>query len=140
MKQNPSRLKFKKNHKMKFLFFNLLDKKTFYPLYGNYAIKSISSGKLNLKQIEAGRKAIRRNVKKSGKLYIRVFTNKSVTSKPVASRMGKGKGSHSFWMCPVKKGQIIYELSSVSKLVSIKALEKASNKLPFKNKIVKLVY
>ena len=96
MKQNPSRLKFKKNHKMKILFFNLLDKKTFYPFYGNFAIKSLSSGKLKLKQIEAGRKAIRRNVKKSGNLYIRTFTNKSVTSKSVASRMGKGKGSHSF--------------------------------------------
>ena len=140
MKQNPSRLKYKKNHKINFSFFNLFDKKSFYPLYGNFAIKSLKPGKLKLKQIEAGRKAIRRNVKKAGNLYIRVFTNKSVTSKPVASRMGKGKGNHSFWMCPVKKGQIIYEVSSLSKIVSLKALEKASNKLPFKNKVIKLFY
>lgn len=96
MKQNPSRLKYRKNHKVKFLFFKLLDKKTFYPLHGNFAIKSLNSGKLMLKHIESGRKSIRRNVKKTGSLYIRVFTNRSVTSKPVASRMGKGKGNHSF--------------------------------------------
>jgi len=73
MKQNPSRLKYKKNHKINFSFFNLFDKKSFYPLYGNFAIKSLKPGKLKLKQIEAGRKAIRRNVKKAGNLYIRVF-------------------------------------------------------------------
>jgi large subunit ribosomal protein L16 len=96
MKQNPSRLKFKKNHKVSFSFFSLLDKKTFYPIFGTYALKSMESGKLTFKQIEAGRKSIRRNVKKIGTVFIRVFTSKSVTKKPLATRMGKGKGNHSF--------------------------------------------
>lgn len=96
MKQNPSHLKFRKNHKVGFSFFHLADKKTFYPISGNYGLQSLESGKLTLKQIEAGRKSIRRNSTKSAILSIRIFTGRSVTSKSLASRMGKGKGSHSF--------------------------------------------
>ncbi len=140
MKQNPSRLKYKKNHKTKYSFFKLDDKKTFIIINGIYGLKCLESGKLNLKQIEAGRKSIRRNVKKAGNLWIRVFTSKSITKKPIATRMGKGKGNHSEWICPVKKGQIIYELSGVSSNISVKALRQASNKMPFKTKICKLVY
>lgn len=66
MKQNPSRLKFRKNHKVSFSFFNIKDNKTFFPMHGNFALKSMDPGKLTLKQIEAGRKSIRRNVKKKG--------------------------------------------------------------------------
>jgi len=95
MKQNPSRLKFRKNHKVSSSFFSLVDKKNFYPKYGNFALQSLASGKLNLKQIEAGRKSIRRNVRKTGVVSIRLFTGKSVTAKSRGSRMGKGKGSHS---------------------------------------------
>lgn len=140
MKQNPSRLKYKKNHKVNYSFFKLEDKKTFFIMNGLYALKSLESGKLNLKQIEAGRKSIRRNVKKIGNLWIRVFTSKSITKKPIATRMGKGKGNHAVWICPIKKGQIIYELSGISPNVSIKALRQASNKMPFKTKICKLIY
>ena len=96
MKQYPSRLKWRKNHRINFLFFSLIDKKRFYPQNGLFALQSLQSGKLTLPQIEAGRKSIRRSVKKAGKIFIRVFTNKSVTKKPLASRMGKGKGNHSF--------------------------------------------
>lgn len=96
MKQCPSRLKFKKNHKLRKSFLHLLDKKNFFPVFGSFCLKSIESGKLTLKQIESGRRSIRRDVKKAGKLWIRVFTSFSVTSKPLATRMGKGKGSHSF--------------------------------------------
>ncbi len=96
MKQNPSRLKYRKNHKVSFSLFSLLDKKNFYTKYGSFGLQSLEAGKLNLKQIEAGRKSIRRNVKKTGTVFIRVFTGKSVTAKPLATRMGKGKGNHSF--------------------------------------------
>lgn len=96
MKQNPSRLKFRKNHKPSFSFFTLSDKKTFYPKFGTLALQSLAPGKLTLKQIEAGRKSIRRNVKKAGVVSIRIFTGRSVTMKALASRMGKGKGGHSF--------------------------------------------
>lgn len=69
--------------------------KSFFPAYGNFAIKSAESGKLNFKQIEACRKSMRRSVKKEGKVWIRVFTYCSLTKKGVGSRMGKGKGAHS---------------------------------------------
>jgi large subunit ribosomal protein L16 len=140
MKQHPSRLKFKKNHKVNFKFFSLIEKKNFYPLHGHYALKSLQPGKLTLQQIEAGRKSIRRSVKKAGKLFIRVFTSKSITKKPLATRMGKGKGNHSLWLCPIKKGQVIYELAGLSNLVSSKALQGASAKLPFKTKVIKLFF
>lgn len=96
MKQQPSKLKFKKNHKVSFSFFRLKDNKNFLPLFGRFALKSLVSGKLMFKQIEAGRKSIRRNINKQGFVNIRVFTSKSVTRKPLAMRMGKGKGNHAF--------------------------------------------
>lgn len=140
MKQNPSRLKYRKNHKPSFSFFNLSDKKTFYPRFGNLALQSLEAGKLNLKQIEAGRKSIRRNVRKAGKVSIRIFTGRSVTAKALASRMGKGKGNHSFWMSIIKQGQIIYEVSGVPFLVGTKALERARNKMPFRTRVVRLFF
>jgi large subunit ribosomal protein L16 len=96
MKQQPSRLKYKKNHKVSSSFFYLKDRKTFLPIYGRFALKSLRPGKLTFKQIEAARKSIRRNINKQGKITIRVFPSKSVTRKPAGIRMGKGKGNHSF--------------------------------------------
>lgn len=140
MKQNPSRLKYRKNHKPSFSFFRLLDKKNFYPRFGSLALQSVEPGKLNLKQIEAGRKSIRRNVKKAGVVSIRIFTGRSVTAKSLASRMGKGKGSHSFWMAIVKRGQIIYEVAGVPFLIGNKALQRARNKMPFRTRVVRLFF
>ena len=96
MKQQPSQLKYKKNHKAGFSFFFLKSYKNFLPLHGRFALKSITPGKLTFPQIEAGRKSIRRNIYKRGLISIRVFPYKSVTRKPQAVRMGKGKGNHSF--------------------------------------------
>lgn len=141
MKQNPSRLKYRKNHKVSLSYRNILDKKTFFPVHGSYALKSLGSARMTLKQIEAGRKSIRRNIKKSGEVFIRVFTGKSVTSKGLNSRMGKGKGSHSYWMCPIRRGQIIYEVaSSSSEIMCRKALMRAAVKMPFKTKIIRLMF
>lgn len=140
MKQNPSRLKFRKNHKPSFSFFTLNDKKTFYPKYGTLALQSLSAGKLTLKQIEAGRKSIRRNVKKAGVVSIRIFTGRSVTMKALASRMGKGKGGHSFWMATVRKGQIIYEVAGIPVVRGAKALSRAANKMPFRTRVVRLFF
>ena len=94
MKQNPSRLKYKKNHKPSSSNLVLAEHKNFCSIKGNLILKSIENGKLTYNQIEACRKTIRRILKKQGLVYLRVFTNVSITKKPVASRMGKGKGSH----------------------------------------------
>ena len=93
MKQNPRKIKHKKNHKPSYSYASLLAK-TSYPLHGNYVLKSLEAGKLTYRQIEAGRKTIRRQSRKKGYLAIRVFPYVSITKKPLATRMGKGKGSH----------------------------------------------
>jgi len=95
MKQNPSRLKYKKYHKLSNSYYKYPEKKLFLPSKGIYALQVIESGKLLKKQIESTRKGIRRNIKKSDSLTICVFPFISVTKKPVAVRMGKGKGNHS---------------------------------------------
>jgi len=94
MKQYPSRLKYKKNHKLNISNLTLLDQKTFFPIYGKFFLKAVESGKLNFKHIEACRKSIRRNFKKMGLINIRLFTYFSQTKKALGSRMGKGKGAH----------------------------------------------
>ena len=140
MKQYPNNLKYKKFHKPSSGFRYLLADRNFFPFYGRYAIVSTESGKLTFKQIEAGRKSLKRAVKRLGFLWIRVFTYVSLSKKPLATRMGKGKGSHSKWVCPIRKGQTIYEISGLSDLKSYMVLCGAGSKLPVKTKIVKLIY
>lgn len=140
MKQYPSRLKFRKYHKPGVFFLKAINQKTFYPSYAKYALVSIDSGRLTYKQIEAGRRSIRRRILKKGKIYIRVFTYASITKRSVGMRMGKGKGSHSVWVSPIRAGQVIYELSGVSSVVASLALLNAADKMPFKCKLVKLSY
>lgn len=114
MKQSPSHFRFRKNHKPNKFFLKSKEVKHFFSKEGTFALKSLSGGKLTFKQIEAGRRAIRRTIIKKGLLFIRVFPYASLTKRPLGMRMGKGKGSHSQWVCPVRAGQIIYELSAVS--------------------------
>jgi large subunit ribosomal protein L16 len=139
MKQYPSRLKFKKNHRISLSNLVLKQQKIFHSLRGLISLKAIENGKLTYKQIEACRKSIRRMLKKQGNIFIRVFTNISLTKKPVAVRMGKGKGSHFVWVAVIRKGQIILELifNSVEKFsLNIKALNVASKKLPMRTKFI----
>jgi len=138
MKQNPSRLKFKKNHKPSSSNLILKQQKEAHTIKGLLSLKSIENGRLTYKQIEACRKAIRRKLKKQGIIFFRIFTNISLTKKPVATRMGSGKGNHNIWICLIKKGQIIVELlffSLVRYKLNIIALKAASSKLPIKTKV-----
>jgi large subunit ribosomal protein L16 len=140
MKQYPKSIKFKKNHKVNNSFFFLNEQKNFFPRYGNFGLKAITAGKLNFKQIEACRKSLRRDVKKKGKISLRVFTNHSITKKSIGIRMGKGKGNHFMWICPIKQGQIICELGGIVSYNAKLALRTATFKLPMKTKILKLKY
>ena len=139
MKQNPSKLKFKKNHRPSSSNLYLAQQKTFYPLKGTLALKSIENGKLTYSQIEACRKSIRRVLQKRGNIFLRVFTDISLTKKPVATRMGKGKGSHHVWISLIRKGQIICEVSGISTEIlsrCMKALKAASSKLSIQTVII----
>lgn len=107
--------------------------------FGTYGLKALSAGRLKANQIEAARKSISKNLKREGKLFIRVFPQIPVSSKPAEVRMGSGKGSVSYWMCRVRPGLMLFEVDGVPEDVAINALQKASAKLPFITKVVKLI-
>ncbi len=107
--------------------------------FGMYGLKVLSSGRLRSNQIEAARRSISRNLKREGKLWIRVFPQIPVSSKPAEVRMGSGKGAVSYWMCRIKPGMILFEVDGVPDETAVNALTKASAKLPFLVKVVKRV-
>jgi len=104
--------------------------------FGEFGMKSLGRGWLKSNQIEAGRRAITNSLKRKGKVWIRVFPDKPVTSRPAGQRMGSGKGEISHYVMVVKPGRIIYEIGGVTKEVAIEALRKASDKMPFKTRMI----
>jgi len=104
--------------------------------FGDFAIQAIDCGRLTSRQLEAGRIAISRCIKRGGKLWIRVFPDKPITKKPLETRMGKGKGNPEEWVAVIKPGRIIYEMEGVEKGIAIEALTLARHKLPVRTKIV----
>ena len=102
--------------------------------FGDYALQSLSNAWITARQIEAGRVAINRYIKRGGKLWIRVFPDKPVTSKPVEVRMGKGKGDPEFWVAVVKRGTILYELEGVSETVAKEAMRLAQGKFSIRTR------
>lgn len=106
--------------------------------FGQYALKTIEEGRITSKQIEAGRKAIVRQMQRMGFIWIRVFPHIPVTAKPSEIRMGKGKGSVSHWVARVQQGQILYEISGVPNDIAIKSLAAGAVKLPVKTKQIKI--
>jgi len=104
--------------------------------FGTYGLKAIELGRINSRQIEAGRVALSRTMKRTGKIWIRVFPDKPLTAKPVGVRMGKGKGSVEEWVMNIQPGRIIFEITGVNEDVALRALTLAAAKLPFKTKIV----
>ncbi len=104
--------------------------------FGDFGLQAVGRGWLTSRQIEAGRIAITRAVKKGGKIWIRVFPWKPITKKPLETRMGKGKGNPEFWVDVIKPGRIIYEIAGVPEELAREALRLAAAKLPFKTRIV----
>ena len=105
--------------------------------YGAYGLKAMQPNRIISKQIESARVALTRYMKRTGKVWLRIYPNIPVSKKPTEVRMGKGKGSPEFWACRVKPGRIIFEVDGVSESVAKVALYKASTKLPVKTKFVK---
>lgn len=104
--------------------------------FGDFAIQAVDCGRLTSRQIEAGRIAINRCIKRGGKLWIRVFPDKPITKKPLETRMGKGKGNPEEWVAVIKPGRIIFEMEGVDLAMAVKALTLAKHKLPVRTKIV----
>ncbi len=104
--------------------------------FGDYALMALECGWLTSRQIEAARKTMTRETKRGGKIWIRVFPDKPVTAKPLEVRMGKGKGAVDRWVCVIKPGRMIYEMTGVERSVAESAMRLAAAKLPFRTKFV----
>ena len=105
--------------------------------FGDYGLKALEPGWVTDRQIEAGRIAITRFIKRSGRIWIRMFPDKPVTKKPQETRMGKGKGAPEFWVAVIKPGRILYEMEGVPEAEARQALRLAAHKLNIKTKFVK---
>jgi len=104
--------------------------------FGSFGLKSLESHWITNRQIESARIALTRYMKREGKVWIRIFPDKTITKKPLEVRMGKGKGAHDQWVAVVKAGRIMFELEGVSLAIAEEALRLASQKLPIKTKFI----
>jgi large subunit ribosomal protein L16 len=104
--------------------------------FGDYGLQALECGHMTAQQIESARIAVTRHIKRGGKIWIRVFPDKSFTKKPAETRMGKGKGAPEGWVAVVKPGRILYELEGVAETVAAEAFRLAGHKLPFATRFV----
>jgi len=129
----PKRVKFRKSHKGhrrgKAQAGNTI-------IFGDFGLQAMGSAWLTSRQIEAARRAITHHVRRGGKIWIRVFTDKPVTKKPAETRMGSGKGSPDHWVVVVKPGRMLFEMSGVAEDTAKEAMRLASHKLPIDTKFV----
>ena len=104
--------------------------------FGSFARKATEPERVTARQLEAARRAITRHMKRQGRVWIRIFPDVPVTSKPTEVRMGKGKGSVDFWACKVKPGRIMFEIDGVAESIAREALRLGANKLPVTTRVV----
>ena len=107
--------------------------------FGDYAMQSLERGRITQHQIEACRVAINRYFNRRGKVWIRIFPDKSVSKKPAETRMGKGKGTPDHWVAVIRPGRILFEVGNVPKELAQNALRRAAAKLPIKTRFVERV-
>lgn len=129
----PKRTKFRKQHKGRNRGLAQRGSKV---SFGDIALKATGRGRMTSRQIEAGRRAMTRHVKRGGKIWIRVFPDKPITEKPLEVRQGKGKGNVEYWVAQIQPGRILYEMEGVDEEVARRAFELAAAKLPFSTTIV----
>jgi large subunit ribosomal protein L16 len=104
--------------------------------FGEYGLKATERGRVSARQIEAARRAMTRKVKRNGKIWIRIFPDVPISSKPLEVRMGKGKGNVDYWCSKVQPGTVLYEMEGVSEELAREAFRLAANKLPIKTTFV----
>ncbi|MFC0280397.1 50S ribosomal protein L16 [Falsigemmobacter intermedius] len=129
----PKRTKFRKQHKGRI---KGEAKGGFELNFGSFALKATEPERVTARQIEAARRAITRFMKRQGRVWIRIFPDVPVSSKPTEVRMGKGKGSVDFWACKVKPGRIMFEIDGVSEEIAREALRLGAMKLPVTSRVV----
>lgn len=104
--------------------------------FGNFGLKAVESGKIPSRTLEAVRRVLTRKFKRIGQIWIRIFPDCAVSTKPAEVRMGKGKGAPSFWICKIKKGQILFEMDGIPLQIAQQAATLAYYKLPIKTKFI----
>lgn len=104
--------------------------------FGEFGLKATERGRVSARQIEAARRAMTRKVKRGGKIWIRVFPDVPISSKPLEVRMGKGKGNVDYWVAKVQPGSVLYEMEGVSEELAREAFRLAATKLPIKTTFV----
>lgn len=124
----PKRTKFRKQQKLRNRGLALRGNKV---SFGEFGLQATARGRLTARQIEAGRRAINRHIRRGGKVWIRVFPDKPITEKPLEVRMGKGKGNVEYWVAQIKPGKMLYEIQGVTEEMARAAFARAAVKLPF---------
>jgi large subunit ribosomal protein L16 len=104
--------------------------------FGEYGLKSVETGRITSRQIEAARRAMTRHVKRGGKIWIRIFPDKPITQKPLEVRQGKGKGNVEYWVAQIQPGRMLYEMQGVTEELAREAFKLAAAKLPLKTTFV----
>ena len=104
--------------------------------FGKYAIQAAEPGWITSRQIEAARRAMTREIKRGGNVWIKIFPDKPITAKPAETRMGSGKGNLDYWVAVVKPNRILFEMDYFDRNIAVRALELAAQKLPIKVKII----
>ncbi len=104
--------------------------------FGDYGLQALVPGWLTTRQIEAGRIAMTRHIKRGGKIWIRIFPDKPITKKPAETRMGKGKGAPEDWVAVIQPGRILYEMEGVTRETAVQAFRLASHKIPLATKFI----
>ena len=100
--------------------------------FGEFGLKATTRGRLTARQLEAGRRAMSRHIKRGGRIWIRVFPDKPISSKPAEVRMGNGKGNPEYFVCEIQPGKIIFEMDGVTEALAKEAFSLAAAKLPFR--------
>ncbi|WP_150522888.1 50S ribosomal protein L16 [Roseibium sediminis] len=132
----PKRTKFRKQHKGRI---HGLSKGGTDLNFGAFGLKAVEPERVTARQIEAARRAMTRHMKRAGRVWIRIFPDLPVSSKPAEVRMGKGKGSPDYWACRVKPGRIMFEIDGVPEDVAREAMRLAAAKLPIKCRFVQRI-
>ena len=130
----PKRVKFRKQHRGRMRGMALRGNRV---SFGEYGLQALEPGWLTNRQIEAARVALTRRIKRGGKVWIRIFSDKPYTKKPAETRMGKGKGNPEGWVAVIKPGRVMFELEGVSYELAKEAMRLASRKLPLRSRMIR---
>nr|YP_009770464.1 ribosomal protein L16 [Guilandina bonduc]QIT01166.1 ribosomal protein L16 [Guilandina bonduc]QXO90038.1 ribosomal protein L16 [Guilandina bonduc] len=130
---SPKRTRFRKQHRGRM---KGISSRGNHICFGRYALQALEPTWITSRQIEAGRRAMSRNARRGGKIWVRIFPDKPVTVRPTETRMGSGKGSPEYWVAVVKPGRILYEMGGVTENIARRAFAIAASKMPIRTQFI----